>query len=130
MFIGYNPNPVRSDPVGDCAVRAVAKALDITWEDAYAKLSASGFLMGDILNSDAVLAAVLRSNGFRRGTVDNDCPDCYTVSDFAEDNKEGIYVVKSDNHVATIIDGNLFDSWDSSNRVPLWYWEKHNERNV
>lgn len=130
MFIGYNPNPVRSDPVGDCAVRAVAKALDITWEDAYAKLSASGFLMGDILNSDAVLAAVLRSNGFRRGTVDNDCPDCYTVADFAEDNKEGIYVVKSDNHVATIIDGNLFDSWDSSNRVPLWYWEKHNERNV
>lgn len=130
MFIGYNPNPVRSDPVGDCAVRAVAKALDITWEDAYAKLSASGFLMGDILNSDAVLAAVLRSNGFRRGTVDNDCPDCYTVADFADDNKEGIYVVKSDNHVATIIDGNLFDSWDSSNRVPLWYWEKHNERNV
>lgn len=130
MFIGYNPNPVRSDPVGDCTVRAVAKALDITWEDAYAKLSASGFLMGDILNSDAVLAAVLRSNGFRRGTVDNDCPDCYTVADFAEDNKEGIYVVKSDNHVATIIDGNLFDSWDSSNRVPLWYWEKHNERNV
>lgn len=130
MYIGYNPNPVRSDPVGDCAVRAVAKALDITWEDAYAKLSASGFLMGDILNSDAVLAAVLRSNGFRRGTVDNDCPDCYTVADFAEDNKEGIYVVKSDNHVATIIDGNLFDSWDSSNRVPLWYWEKHNERNV
>lgn len=130
MFIGYNPNPVRSDPVGDCAVRAVAKALDITWEDAYARLSASGFLMGDILNSDAVLAAVLRSNGFRRGTVDNDCPDCYTVADFADDNKEGIYVVKSDNHVATIIDGNLFDSWDSSNRVPLWYWEKHNERNV
>ena len=130
MYIGYNPNPVRSDPVGDCAVRAVAKALDITWEDAYAKLSANGFLMGDILNSDAVLAAVLRSNGFRRGTVDNDCPDCYTVADFAEDNKDGIYVVKSDNHVATIIDGNLFDSWDSSNRVPLWYWEKHNERNV
>lgn len=130
MFIGYNPNPVRSDPVGDCAVRAVAKALDITWEDAYARLSASGFLMGDILNSDAVLAAVLRSNGFRRGTVDNDCPDCYTVADFAEDNKDGIYVVKSDNHVATIIDGNLFDSWDSSNRVPLWYWEKHNERNA
>lgn len=130
MFIGYNPNPVRSDPVGDCAVRAVAKALDITWEDAYAKLSANGFLMGDILNSDAVLAAVLRSNGFKRGTVDNECPDCYTVADFAEDNKEGIYVLKSDNHVATIIDGNLFDSWDSSNRVPLWYWEKHNERNV
>lgn len=128
MYIAYNPNPVRSDPVGDCAVRAVAKALDVTWENAYTKLSTSGFLMGDIMNSDAVLAAVLRSAGFKRGAVDNECPDCYTVADFAEDNKDGTYVVKSDGHVATIIDGNLFDTFDSSNRTLLWFWEKHNEK--
>lgn len=128
MYIAYNPNPVRSDPVGDCAVRAVAKALDVTWENAYTKLSTSGFLMGDIMNSDAVLAAVLRSDGFKRGAVDNECPDCYTVADFAEDNQDGTYVVKSDGHVATIIDGNLFDAFDSSNRTLLWFWEKHNEK--
>lgn len=128
MYIAYNPNPVRSDPVGDCAVRAVAKALDVTWENAYTKLSTSGFLMGDIMNSDAVLAAVLRSAGFKRGAVDNECPDCYTVADFANDNKDGTYVVKSDGHVATIIDGNLFDTFDSSNRTLLWFWEKHNEK--
>lgn len=128
MYIAYNPNPVRSDPVGDCAVRAIAKALDVTWENAYTKLSTNGFLMGDIMNSDAVLAAVLRSAGFKRGAVDNECPDCYTVSDFAEDNKDGTYVVKSDGHVATIIDGNLFDTFDSSNRTLLWFWEKHNEK--
>lgn len=128
MYIAYNPNPVRSDPVGDCAVRAVAKALDVTWENAYTKLSTSGFLMGDIMNSDAVLAAVLRSSGFKRGAVDNECPDCYTVADFAEDNQDGTYVVKSDGHVATIIDGNLFDAFDSSNRTLLWFWEKHNEK--
>ena len=34
MFKEYNPNPV-SRRVGDCAVRAVAKALDIDWETAY-----------------------------------------------------------------------------------------------
>lgn len=128
MYIAYNPNPVRSDPVGDCAVRAIAKALDVTWENAYTKLSTNGFLMGDIMNSDAVLAAVLRSAGFKRGAVDNECPDCYTVADFAEDNKDGTYVVKSDGHVATIIDGNLFDTFDSSNRTLLWFWEKHNEK--
>lgn len=129
MFIGYNPNPVRADSVGDCAVRAIAKALDITWEQAYAKLASTGFVMGDMANSDAVIAAVLRQNGFKRGTVDESCPDCYTVDDFTKDHPEGVYVVKSDNHVATIIDGNLFDAWNSLDRIPIWYWEKQAERN-
>lgn len=33
MYIEYNPNPV-ARKVGDCAVRAVAKALRISWDDA------------------------------------------------------------------------------------------------
>ena len=124
MFIHYNPNPVRSDGVGDCAVRAVAKATDLTWEQTYTELSTSGFLMGDVMNSDQVLAAVLRKHGFVRGSVPEECPDCYTVADFAAEHPDGTYVVKSDNHVATIIDGNIFDAWDSSKRVPLWFWKK------
>lgn len=43
MFQEYNPNPV-GRRVGDCAVRAVAKALDIDWETAYAKIVKNGFL--------------------------------------------------------------------------------------
>lgn len=124
MYIHYNPNPVRSDGVGDCAVRAIAKATDLTWEQAYTELSTSGFLMGDVMNSDQVLAAVLRKHGFVRGSVPEECPDCYTVADFAAEHPDGTYVVKSDNHVATIIDGNIFDAWDSSKRVPLWFWKK------
>ena len=127
MYIHYQPNPVRTDGVGDCAVRAVAKATDLTWEQAYTELSTSGFLMGDIMNSDQVLAAVLRKYGFVRGYVPETCPDCYTVQDFAEEHPEGTYVVKSDNHVATIIDGNLYDAWNSSQRIPLWYWQKKTE---
>lgn len=125
IFIHYQPNPVRGgDGVGDCAVRAVAKATDLTWEQAYTELSTSGFLMGDVMNSDQVLAAVLRKHGFVRGSVPEECPDCYTVADFAMEHPDGTYVVKSDNHVATIIDGNIFDAWDSSKRVPLWFWKK------
>lgn len=127
MYIYYQPNPVRSDGVGDCAVRAVAKATDLTWEQAYTELSTTGFLMGDVMNSDQVLAAVLRKHGFVRGSVEESCPDCYTVADFAAEHPDGTYVVKSDNHVATIIDGNIFDAWDSSNRVPLWFWKRKDE---
>lgn len=127
MYIEYQPNPIRSDGVGDCAIRAVAKAADLTWEQAYTELSTTGFLMGDVMNSDQVLAAVLRKHGFVRGSVPDTCPDCYTVEQFAQDYPDGTFVVKSDNHVATIIDGNLFDAWDSSRRVPLWYWKKNTD---
>ena len=33
MYEFYEPNPVSSN-VGDCAVRAISKALDIDWEKA------------------------------------------------------------------------------------------------
>ena len=126
MFYLYNPNPVQSDGVGDCAVRAVAKALGTTWEDAYAKLTMNGFLMGDMPSSDNVIASVLRQNGFKRGIVPNTCPDCYTISDFAKDNPIGTYVVKSENHVTAVVDGNIYDAFDSSRRVPMYYWRKTN----
>lgn len=38
MFTEYNPNPA-GRRVGDCAVRAVAKALDTDWETAYIRKS-------------------------------------------------------------------------------------------
>ena len=127
MYIYYQPNPVRGDGVGDCAVRAVAKATDLTWEQAYTELSTTGFLMGDVMNSDQVVAAVLRKHGFVRGSVEESCPDCYSIADFARDNPDGTFVVKSYKHVTTIIDGNIFDAWDSSRRVPLWFWKRKDE---
>lgn len=125
MFQFYNPNPVRPDGgVGDCAVRAVAKALGISWEEAYTKLTANGFLMGELPNNDLVWGSVLRQNGFTREIIPNTCPECYTVADFCRDNPSGTYVVKSDGHVATVVDGTLFDSWDSSTNIPIYVWKK------
>lgn len=46
MFIEYNPNPC-GRRVGDCAVRAIAKALDTTWEGAYITLALNGLQMCD-----------------------------------------------------------------------------------
>ena len=119
----YNPNPVQAD-AGDCAVRAVAKALDISWEEAYAKLSMAGYLMGDMPNADWVWGSVLRQNGFIREIVPNTCPDCYTVAEFCHDNPRGVYVIKSENHIATVVDGTLFDSWNSEYKVPIYYWTR------
>ena len=121
MWIKYNPNPTERN-VGDCAVRAVSKALDVDWETAYLMLTANGYQMGDMPSSDAVWGSVLRQNGFYRKAIPNSCPDCYTAEDFARDYRQGIYVLGFGGHVATVVDGNLYDSWDSSKEIPQYVW--------
>ena len=123
MWIKWNPNPAGRS-VGDCSVRAVAKALDTDWEGAYSKIALNGYLMADMPSSNSVWGAVLRQNGFYRKAIEDSCPDCYTANDFMEDHPTGTYVLGFGNHVATVRDGNLYDSWDSSNEIPVYYWEK------
>lgn len=126
MWQEYNPNPVNAR-VGDCAVRAVAKALNTDWETAYLLIAMNGFQMGDIMSSNNVWGSVLRQNDFYRHILDNNCPDCYTVKDFCREHPKGVYVVGTPNHVVAVIDGDYFDTWDSGNEIPFYYWSKENE---
>ena len=121
MWIDYNPNPL-ARRVDDCAIRAVAKALNESWEQAYVRLFINGLAMGDMAHSDSVWGSVLRQNGFYRDSIPNSCPDCYTAEDFCRDNPEGIFVLAFGGHVATVQDGNLYDAWDSSRCIPQFYW--------
>lgn len=126
MYIEWNNNPV-GRRVGDCSVRAVSKALDIDWEKAYAMIASNGFAMGDMPSSDSVWGAVLRQNGFRKQAIPNTCPDCYTFADFAKDNPRGTFVLGTGSHVATVVDGDLYDSWNSSDEMPIYVWYKYKE---
>jgi hypothetical protein len=120
-FIFYNPNPT-GRRVGDCAIRAISKALNIDWEQAFALVTSAAFAMGDMPSSDSVWSAVLRQNGFYRKTIPDTCPDCYTAEDFCKDNPEGVFVLGFGGHVATVVDGNLYDMWDSSDEIPQFVW--------
>ena len=119
----FSNNPTGRN-VGDCAVRAVSLALDTDWETAYALIAMNGYLMGDVPSSNSVWSAVLRQNGFSRYAVPNTCPDCYTVGDFADDHPKGVFVVGTGNHVVTVKDGVVYDSWDSRKEVPVYYWTR------
>ena len=126
MYREYNPNPT-GRRVGDCAVRAVAKALGEDWETAYTMIAMNGYAMGDMPSSDSVWGAVLRQNGFYRASVPNECPDCYTAADFIKDHPKGTYVLGFSGHVATVVDGILYDSWNSLNEIPVYYWYRKDE---
>ena len=123
MWREYNPNPVGRF-VGDCAVRAISAALGVTWETAYAMIAVNGFAMGDMPSSNSVWGAVLLQNGFSRKAIPDTCPDCYTFADFARDNPEGVFVLGTGTHVATVKDGVLYDSWDSRSEIPQYVWYK------
>lgn len=125
-YRNYNPNPIARN-VGDCAVRAITKALDIDWEKAFMLLMASAYQMGDMPSSDAVWGAVLRQHGFYREAVPNTCPDCYTARDFCIDHPKGVFVLAFGGHVATVVDGDLYDTFDSTNLYPQFYWYRKDE---
>lgn len=121
MYREYNPNPT-GRRVGDCAVRAISVALDVDWETAFLMLARNAYAMGDMPSADSVWGALLRQNGFYREAIPNTCPECYTAEQFSADHPKGTFVLGFGGHVATVKDGDIYDSWDSSQEIPVYAW--------
>lgn len=52
-FAHYNPNPC-GRTVGDCSVRAISKALNMDWGEAFSLLSSFAYSMCDMANDDMI----------------------------------------------------------------------------
>jgi len=123
MYIEYNPNPY-GKRAGDCVVRAITKAENSDWDTTYWRLALQGALVGDVISSDNVWNEYLKRIGYRRYIIPNECPNCYTLRNFCEEYPQGTYLVKMPSHIATVIDGNYYDTWDSGDETPLYYFRK------
>lgn len=118
----YNPNPSRNR-VGDCAVRAICKATGKEWDSVYAALTAYGYISKDMPSANHVWGRYLRDIGFHRRLIDENL-DNYTVEDFCRDYPEGTYILALDGHVVCAVDGFYYDSWDSGQEIPVFYWTR------
>lgn len=80
--------------------------------------------MYDMPSSNAVWSAYLKSGGYTKNIIPSTCPDCYTVKQFCEDNPRGDFLLATGTHVVAVKDGNYYDTWDSGDEVPAFYFSK------
>ena len=121
MWIRTNPNPAHKE-VSDCVVRAIAIALNMRWLDVYDALYFTGRKDFDMMNSDAVWGRFLREKGFEPFLLPESCPQCVTIAAFAWMHPKGTYIIGTGSHAVAVIDGDYYDSWDSGNEVPSFFW--------
>ena len=119
----YNPNPAHK-LVGDCVIRAISKALNKSWEDTYLDIMLLGFMMHDMPSSNNVWGMYLFNHGFKRYIIPDTCPDCYTVRQFCIENPQLTGILSTGTHVIAVENGNYFDTWDSGDEIPIYYWRK------
>lgn len=75
--------------------------------------------MGNLPSSNKVWAKFLKDNGFTAHTT-----DCDTLTDFCMQNPKGTFVVGTGSHAVAIVDGDIYDTWQSDDEQPIYYFRK------
>lgn len=119
MFKEYNANPIASR-VGDCAVRAIATATGQRWETVYDSLCEIGRQLFDMPSSNHVWGEYLFSIGYTRHII----PQLMTVREFANKHSNGSYILCISGHVVACVDGIYYDTWDSGDEIPIYFWKE------
>lgn len=122
MWIDINPNP-KNKLVPDCVVRALSIALDMSWYQVYDDLCIQGRLDCNMPSADAVWGHYLKLRGALPFRLPDNCPECVTIREFARLYPTGRYVIGTGGHAVAVVDGDYYDSWDSGEEVPTFFWK-------
>ena len=117
----FNPNP-KGILVGDCVIRALAKALRKSWTDVYSDICVKGLEMADMPSSNIVWGTYLMDHGFHRVEL----PRMMNAIDFCREHPRGEFVLCTGTHIIAVEDGTIYDAWDSSLCMIYYYWERKN----
>lgn len=123
MYVHANPNP-NGMYVEDCVVRAIAIATDRSWDYVFAHVCLQAYIMKNMPSVNKVWGTYLNSIGFSRYPLPTNCPDCYTIRDFCDENQNGIFILATGSHVVAVIDGDYYDAWDSGDEMPTEVWRR------
>ena len=122
MWIKYNANPAKKQ-VPDCVIRAVAVALNLSWLQVSDELYEVARSEYSVTCDDHVWGRYLYMRGFRPFLLPENCPECVTIKRFTKMFPNGVYIIGTGSHAVAVINGDYYDSWDSGNEVPSFFWK-------
>ena len=133
----YNENP-NDNLIGDCAVRALAGVLEISWEEAVRRLAAAQDYTATVINMEQNIDAALEKEGFQRFDGIKRGKQFMTGWEFCEHIHDmfqagtRLYAYFGHTHAAAILvfdnDYKIVDTWDSTNCRITSCWAKYPER--
>jgi hypothetical protein len=138
MIEYFNPNPTckyfksgkpKNWYVNDSSVRALSKALNVTWDKAYDMLVNTGKKLYNMPTSKQVMEDLLFSNGFEYVTYGKPNKDDKrpNVKQFVEklDNSDKIYILNLADYFVCVINKKVFDVSDTCLKNSVYsYWVK------
>lgn len=128
-FKYYQPNDKDlKDKVGDCQVRALSKALNLSWLEAFdltipicRELQTYTIFDCDLKKTKEAM----KSLGFEYTGISNKKgSDRPTVKEFALSHRTGTYILSLSRHVVAVVDGIYFDTWDCGKKSLYGYYTK------
>ena len=121
MWVRTNPNPGHKE-VPDCVVRAICIALNMRWIDVYDDLCELGRQEFNMPSADSVWGKYLYIQGFEPFLLPHRCPKCITIQQFCMIYPRGKYIIGTGSHAVAVIDSDYYDSWDSGEQIPSFFW--------
>lgn len=122
MWINVNPNPKRYI-VPDCVIRAICFAFNTSWYEVYDDLCAVGRMDCNMPSADSVWGHYLHMHGCTPFLLPKSCPKCVTIAEFTKYFPSGTYIIGTGSHAVAVINGDYYDSWDSGNEMPSFFWK-------
>lgn len=122
MWIRINANPGKKR-VGDCVIRAIAIATGKPWLEVYDELYLVGRSRYDMMSANETWGAYLYRLGFEPFLLPEACPECITVRKFARYFPEGAYIIGTGSHAVAVVDGDYYDTWDSGDTFPRYFFK-------
>ena len=115
-FVYQNANPLGRE-VNDCTIRAISLATNSTWDQTYQKLSE--FARSQAIMPDEVqyIDQYLERNFLKLCGCKNNFQ--ITVEKFVRDHPKGTYLITMSGHITCCIDGQIYDTFDPSDRL-VW----------
>lgn len=122
-YIFFNPN-CKGKHVTDCVVRAICRLENLSWLESFDQLTEICRQECDMPSSDKMWGLFLHSRGYTKHMIPEGTPFWYSVRDFCTDHPVGSYIVKTSGHVIAVVNGDYYDTFDSGDKYPIYYWRK------